>query len=57
MQDFLPAFCENCEVNIAAMVDQHGDIYLVCACPDGRYELDGEAGEWIDARTGGDADV
>lgn len=53
MQDFRPAFCDECEVNIGAMVDQHGDVYLVCACPDGRYELDGEPGEWVDDRRRG----
>lgn len=53
MQDFRPAFCEDCEVNIGVMEDQHGDLYLVCACPDGRRELEGETLAWVQDLVGG----
>lgn len=57
MQDFRPAFCEDCGTYIGVMEDQHGALYLICACPDGRHELEDETLEWVQDRVGGDDDA
>lgn len=50
MDDFVPVFCEDCDMSIGVMENQHGDRFLCCACPDGRQELSGDVVEFVDER-------